>query len=27
VHNILDEVPPENVVAMYREAVELGRPS
>lgn len=27
VHNILDEVPPENVVAMYREAVELGRSS
>jgi len=27
VHNILDEVPPENVVAMYREAVELSRSS
>lgn len=25
VHNILDEVPPENIVAMYRTAIEYGK--
>jgi uroporphyrinogen decarboxylase len=25
VHNILDEVPPENIVAMYKTALEIGR--